>query len=564
MKKLINDPRAVVPEMLEGLVGLHPDLALLEGETVVVRRDAGEARSKQVALIAGGGAGHEPAHAGYVGPGLLSAAVSGDVFTSPSTDAVLAAIRAVAGPTGALLIVKNYTGDRLNFGLAAELARAESIPVEVVIVADDVALEASDAHAGRRGIAGTVLVHKIAGAAAAAGLDLAAVKAEAEAAIAGLGTMGVALSPCTVPAAGKPGFALGEDEIELGLGIHGEAGVRRERIAPADALVEELLGRILADRGIGRGAEVALLVNDLGGTPVMELGIVARRALAVLAERGVTVARACCGSFLTALEMQGCSLSLLKLAPGMVERLDAPAHAPAWVPPSRPGPVVRLASPRSAEPGATRTLPPGSAMARTLGNIANALRAAETRLTALDHAVGDGDLGISMTRAAAVIEEGLATFPAEPASTLRLLSALMRRALGGSSGPLYAAFLMRAATALPAGETDPAARDFARALAAGCEAIADAGGARPGDRTMLEALLPAARALEAGLAAGRDPRQAMAEAVAAAKEGVVATARMVPRLGRASYLGERALGHPDPGAEAVAVWLGAINQSLGA
>ncbi len=297
MKMLINRPEAVVPELLQGLVALHPRLRLLADHPVIVRAGAEAIRDRQVALISGGGSGHEPAHAGYVGPGMLSAAVAGDVFTSPTPDTVLAAIRAVAGPPGAVLIVKNYTGDRLNFGLAAELARAEGIAVEVVVVADDVALPASEHTAGPRGLAGTVLVHKIAGAAAEAGAPLAQVAAEARATAAAVGTMGVALSACTVPAAGKPGFILGENEVELGLGIHGEPGVRRAPLESADTLADRLLGAIL-DRFPARPARVALLVNGLGGTTAMELAIVARHALAHLSGLGITVERAFAGTFL--------------------------------------------------------------------------------------------------------------------------------------------------------------------------------------------------------------------------------------------------------------------------
>src|SRR5262245_16615732 len=244
MKKLINRPAAVVEEMVEGLVAVFPGLRRLTGQTVLVRAEIPDSTTRQVAVISGGGSGHEPAHAGYVGRGMLSAAVAGDVFTSPSPDAVLAAIRATAGPAGALLVIKNYTGDRLNFGLAAELARAEGIPVESVLVADDVALAASAGHAGRRGLAGTVLVHKIAGAGAGAGGPLAVVAAAARAAAEAVRTMGVALTPCTVPAAGRPGFTLGETEVELGLGIHGEPGVRRGPLEPADALVDRMLAAI--------------------------------------------------------------------------------------------------------------------------------------------------------------------------------------------------------------------------------------------------------------------------------------------------------------------------------
>jgi len=225
MKKLINRPQDVVEEMVEGMAAAYPGLRRLPGQTVLIRSDLPDLAQRPVAVISGGGSGHEPAHAGYVGRGMLSAAVAGEVFTSPSPDAVLAALRATSGPRGVLLIVKNYTGDRMNFGLAAEMARAEGIPVEIVFVADDVALADSVEHAGRRGLAGTVLVHKVAGAAAEAGASLAEVAAEAREAATAVRTMGVALSPCTVPAAGQPTFSLGEDEIELGLGTHGEPGV---------------------------------------------------------------------------------------------------------------------------------------------------------------------------------------------------------------------------------------------------------------------------------------------------------------------------------------------------
>jgi len=315
LKKLVNDPRRVVREMLEGICDLHRGLALLADFDVVVRSDlaAPAPLRRAVAVISGGGSGHEPAHAGYVGPGLLAAAVAGDVFTSPSVDAVLAGIRTAAGPAGAVLVVKNYTGDRLNFGLAAELARAQGIPVEIVVVADDVALRNTVPRDRRRGIAGAVLIHKIAGAAAASGLGLAEVAALARAAAGDLGTMGVALGACTVPAVGRPGFDLGPTEIELGLGIHGEQGVERTALLPADAVVERLLGSILADLELPRGASVVLLVNGLGGTTTMELAIVARHALAVLRGRGLQVERAWMGDFLTALEMPGCSLSIMKV-----------------------------------------------------------------------------------------------------------------------------------------------------------------------------------------------------------------------------------------------------------
>ncbi|GGE10984.1 dihydroxyacetone kinase [Aureimonas endophytica] len=558
MKKLINDPSRVVVDMIEGLVLAAEGLALLEDERVVVRADADAFRaSGTVALISGGGSGHEPAHAGYVGPGLLTAAVCGDVFTSPSTDAVLAAIRAVTGPAGALLIVKNYTGDRLNFGLAAELARSEGLDVEMVVVADDMSLAAGGENAGRRGIAGTVLVHKVAGASAAAGQPLDAVKAAAGRAIAGLGTMGVALQPCTVPAAGKPSFTLGETEIELGLGIHGEAGVERVAMEPADALAERLIERVAAGLGLARGDRVALLANNLGATPAMEMQIVARGALAAARRRGLEVERIFAGTFLTAIEMAGCSLSLLKLDEAMLAALDAPASAAAWPgrgarPPAEP-PVLAFAHAGAPD------LAAGAADPRLVAAIraaAERLIGEEERLTELDRAVGDGDLGANLARGARAVLAELGTYEnRSAAAVLRALSATLRRTVGGTSGALYAAGLLRAAGALE-GKAAPGAGDWAGALAAGAGAIATLGDAKIGDRTMLDALLPAAERL--GGAAPGD----LAAAVSAARDGAARSADIAPRRGRSSYLGERVLGLPDPGAEAVAAWLAAIAAAL--
>ena len=560
MKKLINDPRAVVREMLEGWVDLVPGHALLESENVVVRAGLPpyDAR-REVSILSGGGSGHEPAHAGYVGAGMLHAAVAGDVFTSPSVDAVLAAIRAVAGPPGVLLIIKNYTGDRLNFGLAAELARADGIPVETVVVADDVALRDTVEPERRRGIAGTILVHKVAGAAAAAGLPLRQVAQEARTAAAALGTMGVALGPCTVPAAGRPGFTLGDDEVELGLGIHGERGVERTTLRRADDLVDTILGTILTDRGLQPGDHVALLVNGLGGTPPMELAIVARRAIAALRERGLIVARAWSGNLLTALEMPGMSLTVLPVDDVRLQRLDAATAAPAWPGDGKIGSARRIVPGPSAAPEPLSHRPPSPGdeiIKRSVLAAASAFEQAEAHLTELDAAAGDGDLGASMTRGAAAIRALPETaWSSPPGVVLTRIADALRRAIGGTSGPFYATALLRAAQVLPAA---PAALDWSAAFAAGVIAIAELGGAKPGDRTMIDALHPAVIAFAAGLAAGRSATAAWSEAVAAAQDGAAATARMHPRLGRASYLGDRAVGSVDAGAAAVTTWMQAI------
>ena len=311
MKKLINKPENVVDEMLEGLELAYPQyLRRLENLEVMVRSNKKEGK---VALVSGGGSGHEPSHAGFVGCGMLDAAVCGPVFTSPTPDQVFEAIKAVQTDAGVLLVIKNYTGDVMNFEMAMEMAEAEGIKVAKVVVDDDVAVMNSTWTVGRRGIAGTVLVHKIAGAAAEAGKSLEEVQAIGEKVIKNIRTMGMALTPCIVPAAGKPNFTLEEDEMEMGLGIHGEPGVRKEKIRTADEVVEELVGRVLEDQPLQAGDEVAVLVNGLGGTPLMELFIMNRKVNAILTAMGVKIHDTNVGNYMTSIEMAGASVSILKL-----------------------------------------------------------------------------------------------------------------------------------------------------------------------------------------------------------------------------------------------------------
>ena len=327
MKKLINAADQVEEQMIEGLRKAWPQyLKRVEGTDVLVRAAKKEGK---VALVSGGGSGHEPAHAGYVGKGMLDAAVPGAVFTSPTPDQVYEAIQAVATEEGVLLIIKNYTGDVMNFEMAADMARDEGIRVEQVIVDDDVAVDGSLYTVGRRGVAGTVFVHKIAGALAERGASLEEVKAVAEKVNANVRSMSMAISPCTVPAAGKPGFELGDDEMEIGIGIHGEPGTHREPMAGADEIADKLLSKILADLDFD-GSEAALLINGCGGTPLMELFIVNNHVQDVLAERGIKVHKTLVGNYMTSLEMQGFSISLLKLDDQMKELLDDPADTPAY------------------------------------------------------------------------------------------------------------------------------------------------------------------------------------------------------------------------------------------
>ena len=328
MKKLVNDPQDVVRETLEGFALAHADLVEVHTDPTYVTR-AGGAVPGKVGLVSGGGSGHEPLHAGFVGVGMLDAAVPGAVFTSPTPDQIAPAIGAVDSGAGVLTIVKNYTGDVLNFETAAELADADGVAVRQVLVNDDVAVEDSLYTAGRRGVAGTVAVEKIAGAAAERGDDLDAVAAVAQRVVDNVRSMGLALTACTVPHVGRPSFDLGDDEIEIGIGIHGEPGRHRVGLEPADALTEKLLTPVVEDLGLAGGERVLLLVNGMGGTPASELYVVYRRARALLAERGVEVTRSLVGNYVTSLEMQGASVTVLRLDDELTALWDAPVHTAA-------------------------------------------------------------------------------------------------------------------------------------------------------------------------------------------------------------------------------------------
>jgi dihydroxyacetone kinase len=561
MKKLINKPVDVVREMLEGFVALTPGQKLLAHDNVVLRAALPQRRSRKVAVISGGGSGHEPAHAGYVGKGMLTAAVAGDVFTSPSSDAVLAAIRESAGPRGALLIVKNYTGDRLNFGLAAEMARAEGIPVEVVVVADDVALSQTVEKGRRRGIAGTVLVHKVAGAAAGKGGSLKSVAALARQAAEAVGSMGVSLGSCTVPAAGKPNFDLGTDEIELGLGIHGEPGVSRAKLASAAELTRHVLHQITHDMALKKGARLALVINGLGATPPMELAVLARDAKAQIKAMGFKLERAWCGTFLSALDMPGFSLSLMTVDAKRLSLLDAETAAPSWPGSGKLNPEpVQKTSRRSSEgkPRSGRAASKaGQQIRHWVSAATTALIAQEPALTELDAKAGDGDLGASLSRGAQAIDRLPDASWSTPSAILANMGEAMRRAIGGSSGPFYATALMRAGRALT-GKDNPTAMEWADAFTQAVNAISELGGATAGDRTMVDALAPAAAAFKASAARGAGVKAAWAAATEAARQGCEATAGMKARLGRASYLGARAMGIPDAGAAGVVCWMEAM------
>lgn len=325
MKKIINDPANVVSETLMGMEKAYPELKYTPVQEVISRR---KKTPGKVGVVSGGGSGHEPAHAGYVGVGMLDAAVAGNMFSSPSPDRIIKGIEEANSGAGVLLIIKNYSGDIMNFEMAKDMAEMDDVEVETVVVRDDVAVPDSTYSTGRRGIAGTVFVHKIAGAKAETGASLAEVKAAAEKAIANVRSMGMAMTPCTLPAVGKPGFELGEDEIEIGMGIHGEPGVERTTVKTAKEVAKILLDKILNDYDYSN-SEVALMVNGLGGTPLAELYILNNEVQDLLAAAGIRVYKTFVGNYMTAIEMAGCSVSLLKLDDELKTLLDAPADTPA-------------------------------------------------------------------------------------------------------------------------------------------------------------------------------------------------------------------------------------------
>ena len=535
MAHFINDRAGLVTDAIDGLVaGSGGALARLDGypEIRVVLR--AEPERGQVAVVSGGGSGHEPAHAGFVGPGLLAAAVCGDVFASPSVDAVLAGILAVTGEAGCVLVVKNYAGDRLNFGLAAERARALGRRVETVLVADDIALP--DA-ARPRGLAGTLLVHKVAGHTAASGASLAEVAALARRTAGAVRTLGIAVSTATIPGSG-PEARLEEGQAELGLGIHGEPGIERIDLPRANMLAEHMTKRF--PDPIAGADRLALLVNNLGSATALEMAVLTKAVLAT--ELGKRV-RLLFGPspVMTALDMHGASLTFLALDDAIEAALLSETPVAAW-------PRARILREPSVQPlpeglagGPAPTPSRDAAVAARIEAVGPALIAAEASLNALDARVGDGDTGSTFAEGARAVLADLDRLPqAEPAALCRALGERLGRATGGSSGVLLSIFFAAAGSALTGGS------DWAKACAAGVERVREIGGAGPGDRTMLDAAIPAIEALAAsGLGA----------AAQAARAGAEATAEMERAgTGRSSYLASGDLkGHPDPGAVAVAI-----------
>ena len=547
MSHFVNRRDAVVTEAIEGFLSTSQpgEVARLDGfpdVKVVIRADWNR---RNVAIVSGGGSGHEPAHAGFVGRGALTAAVCGDIFASPTVHAVHSAIVAATGPSGCLLIVKNYAGDRLNFGLAAERARADGLKVEMVIVADDIAL---DNFARPRGIAGTLFVHKIAGALAEAGAPLERVAAEAARVARAVKSLGIATTVCTIP--GQQTHArLNPGQAELGLGIHGEPGVEKIELPLAGEVAAMMAERL--SRAVAPSAPVALLVNNLGGTPDLEMGVFCHSLLATpLGARAKYVVGP--ARLMTALDMKGVSVSALPLDDALAQALTAECGAPAWPGVSAVAPLKIVAMARAE--AAREAAPSDDPRAReTLTAICRALIAHEAELNRLDAKVGDGDTGTTFATAARTVLAAADALPfAEPDKLCAAVGRRLSQIMGGTSGVLLSIF------AAAAGRTLAAGADWTAALREGVEQMRFYGGASAGDRTMLDALIPAVEALERG---GDGPAAARA-----AREGAAATARMTKaHAGRSSYLAESELkGVADPGATAIAVALEAAAAAVAA
>ncbi|KAG7496603.1 triokinase/FMN cyclase [Solea senegalensis] len=573
-RKLINSVDSCVDEALCGLVRSSRGLSLLQGHRVVLRSDLDNLRGK-VALLSGGGSGHEPAHGGYVGAGMLSAAVAGGVFASPPPASILAAILSLhrAGASAVLLIVKNYTGDRLNFGLAAEQARNRGVAVDMVIVAEDCAFE-RPSKAGRRGLCGTVFVHKLAGAMAEDGSSLDQIVAKVTAVLKGIGTLGVSLSPCSVPGC-LPSFDLPAGDMELGLGIHGEPGIKRSKVTTADEVVKTMIGHMTNPDSqsclpLKSGDSVVVCVNNLGALSCLEMAVVSRAAIICLENRGVTVARVMCGSFMTSLEMAGMSLTVMIADDQTLTLFDAKTSAPAW--PNLSGACVSGGRHVAAAPATgarpqdddTHSEGPLSRVMRdVLERICSTLLEKQEELNSLDRAAGDGDCGNTHAQGARAIQEWLQghVIPGCPGKLLSVLAGLVQEKMGGSSGALYSLFLTAAAGHVTEGRSNAAA--WAAAMHAGTQAMRRYGGADPGDRTMLDALCPAVEELLKLTTAPPGGEMVILQAaVQKAASGAEATRDLTARAGRASYIAAERVTLPDPGAVAVATILRAVLDSL--
>jgi dihydroxyacetone kinase len=552
MRKIINDPQTFVDEVMEGIFAAHSDevrTATSDNRTLVRVDSPAPGR---VGIVTGGGSGHLPFFLGYVGRGLCSAVAIGNVFSSPSSAQIYAASRAVSSDAGLLYLYGNYGGDVYNFDLAADLCRADGIPVSTVLGADDILSAPADKAETRRGVAGLVLVYKVAGAAADKLWPLDEVTRVARKAADATRTMGVGLSPTILPAAGEATFTLDEGEMEVGVGIHGEQGVHRGPLETADEITDRFLLELDTELAFSDGQRVAVLVNGLGSTPLEELYVVYRRVNAVLTERGVTIARKYVGEYVTSLEMAGASLSIMVLDDELEELINEPASSPffrqgtlqqAGVAVTPAPPIADAASSISIN----RTGTPSTLRTTLLAGLPS-MQAHVDELRELDAALGDGDLGITVGAGSAAVVAALEGIPddADAASVIRAAAAAFASANPSTFAALVSSGLLGGAETLAAGADLPLA-DVAPFLSAVFERISERGHATLGDKTLLDVLHPVIQELASGGAAS-DVRERVRAAAASAVES---SALLQSARGRAAWQGERTVGQKDPGAVAV-------------
>lgn len=566
MKKLMNGAENIVVEMCKGFVLAHPELAFNESYKIISRKE----KHQNVALISGGGSGHEPAHAGFVGQGMLDAAVCGDVFASPSQIQVYKALQQAATDKGVLMIIKNYSGDMMNFQNGAALATEDGIKVDYVKVADDIAVKDSLYTVGRRGVAGTVFVHKIAGAAASKGLELAEVKAVAQKAADNLISLGFAYTSCTVPAKGTPTFTLADDEMEYGVGIHGEPGIRREKILPSKELAQRIVDDLFLDRP--NLTEVAVLVNGFGSTPMQELYVFNNDVCEHLARKGIKIYRTFVGNYMTSIDMAGASVSLLAVDDELKTYLDAEANTPAF---KMDGSTALPFEFAAKDDAAVRTVntdvethPEHAVIANEQFTIENmryvvdvmsaCIIKNEVPFCELDAHAGDGDFGMSVAKGFKQLKrQWHELVQAEQMDDFLLnCSMIIMEHCGGASGPIWGS-AFRAASKSIKGKTTLTVADFAEMLQAAVKGIQTTGersfgrGAVVGDKTLIDALVPCADSWSANI--DKTFKENFVLGAQAAVQGAESNKDIVARMGRAGTVGDRSLGYPDAGAHGLGV-----------
>ena len=573
MTRIYNAPANFREEMIEGFVAAYGRYTRrVPGASGVIA--AGAPVQGRVAVVIGGGSGHYPAFYGIVGDGLATAAVIGDIFTSPPGEHAYRVAKAAHGGAGVLFSFGNYSGDIMNFGMAETRLRAEGIDARTVLVTDDVLSAPKEEEEKRRGIAGGFYVYKIAGASAARGDDLATVEAFARRANARTKSVGIAFAGCTLPGQSEPLFTVEPGKMEVGLGIHGEPGVRTSERLPAKDIARLLVDPLLAEAPPDTDGRAAVLLNGLGATKYEELFVLYREIAPLLDRAGIIVHEPHVGEFVTSLDMAGCSLTLCWLDDELQELFDAPCSTPAY---TRYGPGGATITAQEAAPAATTATQeesgepeatvgqPGEAGRIVRGMLRAALRAMEeheAELGRLDAAAGDGDHGAGMVRGfqaavAAAVDGNLTARE----TLIRAGTAFMNTA-GGASGALVGGWLAEMGGALPIDDDAIDRNAICRALRAGLEIVARLGQAQPGDKTMLDTLDPFVRAFEAAMAEGEPLPDAWAKALKAGENGMRSTAQMVSKRGRASRLGERSRGHQDPGATSIYYVLRAAGDAL--